>query len=100
MAVGNTQANRRYTFGVRGREGLLRQHAAGALIYTLALALTEGALRVVNVLSPHAPHLVEAIILVAASGAATLTRYVVLRGWVFARRPAHPGAMRPAASPH
>ena len=29
-AVANTQANRRFTFGVRGRAGLLRQHAAGA----------------------------------------------------------------------
>ena len=28
-AVANTQANRRLTFGVRGREGLLRQHAHG-----------------------------------------------------------------------
>ncbi|MBV8990301.1 MAG: GtrA family protein, partial [Solirubrobacterales bacterium] len=30
-AVANTQANRRFTFGVRGRAGLLRQHAAGAV---------------------------------------------------------------------
>jgi hypothetical protein len=30
-AVANTQANRRWTFGLRGRERLARQHAAGAL---------------------------------------------------------------------
>jgi glycosyltransferase involved in cell wall biosynthesis len=99
-AVANTQANRRYTFGVRGREGLLRQHAAGALVYVLALALTEGALSVVSLVSPRAPHLLEATILVAASAAATLTRYVVLRAWVFTGRLAQPGVMRPAASPH
>ena len=32
-AVGNTAANRRLTFGVRGRAGLLRQHLAGALVF-------------------------------------------------------------------
>ena len=36
-AVANTQANRHFTFRVRGRTGLLRQHAAGALVYLLAL---------------------------------------------------------------
>jgi putative flippase GtrA len=99
-AVANTQANRRYTFGVRGCQGLLRQHAAGALVYVLALALTEGALRVVLVVSPHATHVVEAIVLVAASAAATLTRYVALRAWVFTDPSARPHVMRPAASPH
>jgi putative flippase GtrA len=44
-AVANTQANRRYTFGVRGGERLLSQHAAGAGVFVLALALTDGALR-------------------------------------------------------
>ena len=32
-AVGNTQANRRFTFRIRGRAGLVRQHAAGAVVY-------------------------------------------------------------------
>jgi glycosyltransferase involved in cell wall biosynthesis len=35
-AVANTTANRRFTFRVRGRHGLLRQHAGGALVYLLA----------------------------------------------------------------
>ena len=33
-----------FTFGVRGRAGLARQHAAGGLVYLLALGLTGGAL--------------------------------------------------------
>ena len=41
-AVGNTAANRRLTFGIRGRDGLARQHVAGFLVFLLALALTIG----------------------------------------------------------
>ncbi len=85
-AVANTQANRYYTFGVRGRKGLLRQHAAGALVYLLALGLTFGALAVLHGLDPHPGSLLEVTVLVIASLAATMTRYVALRTWVFARR--------------
>ena len=47
-AVGNTAANRRLTFGVRGREDLARHHVRGALVFVLTLALTNGALAVLH----------------------------------------------------
>jgi putative flippase GtrA len=81
----NTQLNRIYTFGVRGRAGLLRQHVGGALVYLLTLALTEGALRALYALAPQTTHLTEVIVLICASVVATLSRYVALRSWVFAR---------------
>jgi putative flippase GtrA len=90
-AVANTAANRRLTFGVMGRTGLLRQHAAGALVYAITLALTAGALGVLHGIAPGAAHGVELAVLVAASLVATVTRYIALRTWVFAgarRRPA------------
>jgi glycosyltransferase involved in cell wall biosynthesis len=83
-AVGNTQANRRFSFRVRGRAGLLRQHAAGALVYLLALGLTGGALRLLGALDRHPGRLLEVVILVTAGAVATMTRYVALRSWVFA----------------
>ncbi len=89
-AVGNTQANRRFSFRVRGRAGLLRQHAAGALVYLLALGLTDGALRLLGAVDPRPGRLLEVVVLVAASAVATITRYVALRSWVFAG--AGPGA--------
>ena len=95
-AVANTQANRRFAFRLRGRSGLLRQHAAGALIYLLALGLTDGALAVLRGLDPHPPRLLEVAVLVAASIVATGCRYVGLRSWVFARGArvaSEPGAM-------
>jgi len=85
-AVGNTAANRRLTFGIRGREGLARQQAAGFLVFVLALGLTNGALSVLHDLDAHAPRLLEAAVLVLATLAATVTRYVALSSWVFRRR--------------
>jgi putative flippase GtrA len=85
-ALGNTQANRRYTFGVRGRRRLVHDHVAGMLVFLLALALTEGALRVLHGLAPHAPPAVEVVVLVLAGAAATISRFFALRSWVFRRR--------------
>ena len=96
-AVGNTAANRRLTFGVRGRAGLLRQHAMGAIVFVLTLGLTTGALAVLHGLDGTPARPVELGVLIAASTAATVTRYVALKTWVFAR-PAHWLRRDPAAS--
>ena len=85
-AVGNTAANRRFTFRLRGRAGLIRQHALGAVVYVLTLGLTTGALAVLHGLDARPARAVELAVLVVASTAATITRYVALRSWVFARR--------------
>jgi putative flippase GtrA len=84
-AVANTAANRRVTFGVRGREGLVRHHARGALVYALTLGLTTLALASLHRIDPHPARAVELGVLVVAGAAATITRYVALRAWVFAR---------------
>jgi putative flippase GtrA len=96
-AVANTQANRRFTFRIRGRTGLLRQHAAGALVYLIALGLTAGALDVLRGVDGHPSRLLEVTVLVAASTVATVTRYVALRTWVFARAGRARGAYRALA---
>jgi glycosyltransferase involved in cell wall biosynthesis len=83
-AVANTQANRAWTFGVRGRRGLARQHALGAVVYMLTLGLTSGALAVLHGLDAAPSRAVELVVLVGASAAATVTRYIALRSWVFA----------------
>jgi putative flippase GtrA len=90
--VANTAANRAFTFGIRGRDGLLRQHAAGAAVFALALALTSGALAVLHGLDRQPSHVLELAVLVAATLVATATRYAALRSWVFRRR-------RPSSTP-
>jgi putative flippase GtrA len=97
-AVGNTAANRRFTFRVQGRDGLARHHARGAVVFVLTVALTSGALAVLHGLDSHPSRPVELAVLVAAGAAATVTRYVALRSWVFvtARRPRRTPAEQPA----
>src|SRR4051812_38756794 len=82
-AVGNTAANRRLTFGLRGRDGLVRHHLRGAVVFVLTLALTSGALAVLHALDAAPARPVELGVLVAATLTATVTRYVALRTWVF-----------------
>jgi putative flippase GtrA len=83
-AVGNTAANRRLTFGVRGRAGVVRHHARGALVYVLTLGLTSLALATLHRIDPSPARWAELAVLLVASAAATVTRYVALRTWVFA----------------
>jgi len=96
-AVGNTAANRRFTFGVRGREGLGRHHLQGLAVFALGLGLTAGSLAALHRLAPDAARAVEVAVLVTANVAATVVRFVALRAWVFARHRAAP-APAPAAN--
>jgi glycosyltransferase involved in cell wall biosynthesis len=97
-AVANTAANRRLTFGVRGRAGVWRHHARGAAVYVLTLGLTSAALACLHGVSAAPPRAVEVAVLVAAGAVATITRYVALRTWVFAAKHRRPvtHAERPA----
>jgi glycosyltransferase involved in cell wall biosynthesis len=98
-AIGNTAANRRLTFGLRGRDGLLRHHARGAAVFVLTLALTDGALNALHALDAAPPRGAELTVLVIAGFAATVTRYLAMKTWVFAlvQRRARPQAeQRPA----
>ncbi|MCW3015850.1 MAG: glycosyl transferase family 2 [Solirubrobacterales bacterium] len=96
-AVANTAANRRLTFGVRDRTGIVRHHALGAVVYLLTVALTSGALSVLGALDPRPSHLMEVAVAVAAGACATVTRYVAMRWWIFA--PARIAATQRAAKP-
>jgi len=82
-AIANTAANRRVTFGRRGREGLLTHHAQGLAVFALCLGLTSASLALVRHFAPGAPAGVELAVLVAANAAATALRYLLLRLWVF-----------------
>jgi putative flippase GtrA len=81
-AVANTAANRRFTFGVRGRAQAGRHQFEGLLVFALGLGLTSGALAVLNGLTTPGRAL-ELVVLVAANLAATVLRFLLLRGWVF-----------------
>ena len=82
-AVANTAANRRFTFGVRGRAGALRHHLGGLVAFVAGLALTSAGL---VTLPDGAPRAAELAAVVVANGLATLLRFLLLRTWVFAPR--------------
>ena len=82
-AIGNTAANRRFTFGVSGRAGAARHHVEGLIVFGIALAITSGALASLNALVDRPHRMVELTVLVLANLVATAMRFVLLRGWVF-----------------
>ena len=101
-AVANTAANRRVTFGVRGRSGVVRHHARGALVYVLTLGLTSASLASLHRIDARPPRAVELAVLVVAGALATVSRYIALRSWVFAaarRRRRVANVERPALEP-
>ncbi|GAA1666589.1 sugar translocase [Mycolicibacterium murale] len=84
-AVANTAANRRFTFGVRGRARVVRHQFEGLVVFGIGLALTSGSLAVLHYFGEPA-RAVELAVLVAANLLATVVRFVLLRGWVFRSR--------------
>jgi putative flippase GtrA len=87
-AVANTAANRRVTFGVRGTAGAARAQFQGLVVFGLGLGLTSGSLALLHALDPVPARSTELLLLVAANAAATLLRFLLLRGWVFRTRTA------------
>lgn len=97
-AIGNTAANRLFTFGIRGRQGIVTHHIQGLLVFAIGLALTSGALVLVH--QDAAPgSTVEVVAVVLANLLATLVRFVLFRHWVFGRGPATSATTTTTASP-
>jgi len=86
-AVGNTAANRRLTFGVRGRAGAARHQFRGLIAFGASWLLTAGALALLHTSGSGsgagASRGTEVVVLVVANLVATLVRFVLYRGWVF-----------------
>jgi putative flippase GtrA len=85
-AIGNTAANRRVTFGVRGGAAAAAHHFQGLVVFGLGLALTTAALAALKQWAPEAGRVMELIVLVAANGVATILRFIAFRSWIFRPR--------------
>ena len=98
-AVANTAANRRLTFGIRGRAHAARHQVRGLIAFGIGLALTSGALAALHAISARPSRLAEVVVLVAANLAATVVRFALYRSWVFRGHGRRDGALaRQAAS--
>ena len=99
-AIGNTTANRKFTFGISGPAKLFTQQFQGLLVFLLAWGITSSSLLVLHSVHADAAPNVELLTLTAANVLATLIRFVLLRLWVFRVRrydvPRTITALRPA----
>ncbi len=82
-AIGNTAANRRFTFGVGGQTNAARHHVEGLIVFAIALTITSGSLGVLHTVVDQPHQLLELGVLVLDNLVATAVRFVLLRGWVF-----------------
>ncbi|UUU32712.1 glycosyltransferase [Streptomyces sp. CA-210063] len=85
-AIANTAANRRLTFGVRGRSGVVKHQVQGLVVFGIGLALTSGSLAALNAATSDPAHSTELAVLIAANLAATVLRFLLFRAWVFPDR--------------
>lgn len=96
-ALANTAANRRLTFGVRGRDRAVRHQAQGLVVFAIGLVLTSGSLVALDAAGGTASHGTELAVLVSANLAATVLRFLLFRVWVFPDRERRDDL---AAAPH
>ncbi|MDP9248578.1 MAG: bifunctional glycosyltransferase family 2/GtrA family protein [Candidatus Dormibacteraeota bacterium] len=80
--LANTAANRRLTFGVRGSEGLARDHLGGLTALAVALVTTSLSVAGLQAVAPNAGRVTELVVLTAANVVATITRFLLLRAWI------------------
>ena len=83
-AVANTAANRRITFGRKGRAGVWRDQIQGAFVFLTTVAITSGALLMLDGVDRRPPRALEVTVLIISSVLATVVRYLGFRFWVFA----------------
>ncbi|MEU8757714.1 bifunctional glycosyltransferase family 2/GtrA family protein [Streptomyces sp. NPDC048659] len=93
-AVANTAANRRLTFGVRGRDRAARHQAQGLVVFAIGLALTSGSLAALGAATGDPAHSTELAVLIVANLAATVVRFLLFRLWVFPERTQAPRTSR------
>ena len=82
-AIGNTTANRRFTFGVQGRRGVMRHQFRGLIVFGVAWGITAGSLALLHAARPDASVLASLAVLTVANLVATVVRFLLFRLWVF-----------------
>jgi putative flippase GtrA len=79
-AIANTAANRRFTFGVTGSAGAVRDHLGGLIAFLIGLGISTLSLAV---LPSGSSATAELIAVILANGLASAIRFALLQGWVF-----------------
>lgn len=84
-SVLNTELNRRVSFGIRGKKMWWSDQRRGLWVMLLALGLTSGSLWLLHALDTDASVMAELVIITIANVVAAVTRFLMLRYWIFRR---------------
>jgi glycosyltransferase involved in cell wall biosynthesis len=85
-AIANTATNRRMTFGVVGRSGMIKHQVGGLIAFGFGLAPTSGSLWTLHHLVSSPARGLEVTVLVIANAVATIVRFLSLRQLMSRRR--------------
>lgn len=77
----NTGANRRFTFGVRGRQGAGKAQLQGLVLWLATWATTALALFALTAIDPQASAVQQSAVQFGGNLVATAVRFVLLRKW-------------------
>lgn len=78
----NTALNRRWTFGVTGRDRAATHHALGLALFLATWAASSGALRLLAETWPDAPPPVAVSTVLVSMVVVTLVRFTVMARWM------------------
>jgi putative flippase GtrA len=81
-ALGNTAANRHFTFAATGNGAAARDHLGGLTAFGIALGLTTAAIAGLHFADAAASPRTELTVLVIANLVATVVRFLLLRAWI------------------
>jgi len=90
-AIGNTAANRRFTFRAHRNGTAPLDHLGGLVAFGIALGITTLTIAALHLVAPGASRMVEVSLLVMANLIATTVRFLLLRAWITPSRQ-QPGA--------
>ncbi len=84
--IGNTAANRTWTFGVTGRRDAGKHQVQGFVLFLVTWGATAGGLAVLHRVVPDAGTPLNVAALAASTGVAMVIRFVAMRNWIFRAR--------------
>lgn len=84
-SVLNTELNRRLSWSIKDRKHWFEDHSKGLWVMFLALLLTSSSLLLLYAVNPSPSMLDEVLTITAANVLAALTRFLLLRYWIFRR---------------
>lgn len=84
--LGNTAANRWWTFGVLGRRRLATHHGQALLVFAITWLASTAALAILHARDPGASTTTQTLVVLAANAVSTAVRFVAMRSWIFRAR--------------